>query len=236
MKTLPDVGIVLLDTFRGRAYLQGMLGAGLAPADVILLRKAKSPAAVPDSPAYASLFRPNESVEQTLRLQNVLFRSVEAAECNDPLVIAAVQASPVQYLVYSGGGILRREILRLGKRFIHVHPGIVPRYRGSTCFYYSILAERMCGATAFFMEEGIDTGNVIAQREYRPPEFSDLDNIFDPWMRADLLTRVLCGYAETGQFPELPQSHEGSETYYVIHPVLKHLAIEYCVHQGSPRS
>ena len=226
---LKDVGIVLLTNMRSKAFIQNLVKNDLIPGEIVLLKKGEgksNPISVLQH--YEGLFDPNEEVENTLKLHNLEYKTVEATDCNEPNVIEAVKGMKSKYLIYCGGGILEKEILSLGKKFIHVHPGIVPKYRGSTCFYYSIIAEKKCGATAFFMEEKIDTGNVLAQKEYAIPNYSDLDRIFDPWMRSDLLVDII----RSGSFEEKPQPEsEDSETYFIIHPVLKHLAIEYCLKQ-----
>jgi len=226
---LEDVGIVLLTNMRSKAFLQNLLKNDLIPGEIVLLKKGESKSGqIPVLPQYEGLFDPNEGVENTLKSHNLEYKIVEATDCNESAVIEAVRELKSGYLIYCGGGILEKEILSLGKKFIHVHPGIVPKYRGSTCFYYSIIAEQKCGATAFFMEEEIDTGNVLAQKEYDPPNYADLDCVFDPWMRSDLLVDVI----KSGSFEEKPQPEtEDSETYFIIHPVLKHLAIEYCLKQ-----
>ncbi len=226
---LEDVGIVLLTNMRSKAYMQNLLKNDLIPHEILILKKGESTSnPIPVLPQYEGLFDPNESVEETLEKYNLEYKTVEAVDCNELNVIEAVKGLSSKYLIYCGGGILEKEILSLGKKFIHVHPGIVPRYRGSTCFYYSIIAEQKCGATAFFMEEEIDTGNVLAQKEYDPPNYADLDCVFDPWMRSDLLVDVI----KKGSFEEKSQpENSNAEIYFIIHPVLKHLAIEYCLKQ-----
>ena len=73
----------------------------------------------------------------------------------------------LDFCIFSGGGILKKEILELSTKFVHFHPGIVPNYRGSTCFYYSILNDDECGVTAFIMEEGLDVGDVICKKNFK---------------------------------------------------------------------
>ena len=219
---LQDVGILLVPGRRGQAYLQTMLKSGLVPGEVLLMDGKRT---IGEGEPALGLFDPSESVEETLDRHGVPHKRVHARDCNEAEAIAAVGATSVSHLIYSGGGILRHEVLSAGPRFIHVHPGLLPRYRGSTCFYYSLIEEGRCGATAFFMEEGIDTGDILMQRIYEPVAGVDLDAMFDPWMRADLLVRLLRDYVERGGFHPRPQHDTGASTYYVIHPVLKTLAL-----------
>jgi len=147
---------------------------------------------------------------------------------NAPAAVAAVAACPTGVLVYSGpsGEILRAPLLATGKRFLHIHPGRLPEYRGSTTIYYALLRGEPCGVSAFFLDRGIDTGDVIGSRVVPPPaDRTRIDLEFDPELRAGLLVELLREYARSGRFTAVPQPAAGGETYHIIHPVLKHLAV-----------
>ena len=54
----------------------------------------------------------------------------------------------------------------------------------------------------------------------------DVDLIYDGAIRADLLCQVMVQHIEQGQLiPMANQDPEIGRTYYVIHPVLKHMAL-----------
>ena len=132
------------------------------------------------------------------------------------------------YLIFTGGGILKSEILNSGSKFIHFHPGIVPNYRGSTCFYYSIINDGNCGVTCFIMDEDLDTGDIIFQKIFPPPTNRFVDEVYDPYIRAETLREVLGKkIIEKGNFKK--QYPNKGETYFIIHPVLKHIAILSCL-------
>ena len=142
-------------------------------------------------------------------------------DINDPEVIAAVRDLPGQDVVYSGpgGAILGHDLLACGKRFLHAHPGTVPMYRGSTTIYYSMLVEKKIGVSVFVMNENIDGGDLLLQREFPVVPGADYDYVVDPCVRAVTLLETL----QTQPVPH-PQP-SGGTNYYVIHPVLKHLAV-----------
>ena len=73
----------------------------------------------------------------------------------------------------------------------------------------------------------IDNGDIVARRKYPAPAAGlDLDHIYDNAIRADLLSDVLAGWNQNQEFKEfIKQDESESQTYYVIHPVLKHLSI-----------
>ena len=109
---------------------------------------------------------------------------------------------------------------------MHFHSGWLPEYQGSTTIYYCILQERRCGVTALLLDEGIDTGPVIARQHYpMPPADLDVDFIYDNAIRADLMVRVIRAFAEEKVLLGLEPQTTSGHTYFKIHPVLKHLAI-----------
>lgn len=118
-----------------------------------------------------------------------------------------------------GGEIVHENILQY-KKFLHVHPGKLPSYRGSTTIYYSLLQESRCYATAFFLEKSIDTGNIIKEMEFDILDM-DFDYLYDPFIRSYLLVDVL----KNNQFEAFIQASNNQKEYYIIHPVLKKLAL-----------
>ncbi|MEE9382930.1 MAG: formyltransferase family protein [Nannocystaceae bacterium] len=149
---------------------------------------------------------------------------VNAAEIRDR--VAELDPSFVIFSGY-GGQILRDGLIAFGTRFLHVHSGWLPQYRGSTTLYYSLLRESRCAASALLLDRNIDTGPIVARKHYPAPASStEVDHGYDGEIRADLLVDVLEHYVREGDLPQAnEQRPEVGTTYYVIHPVLKHLAM-----------
>lgn len=100
------------------------------------------------------------------------------------------------------------------------------RSTGSTTAYYSFLQEKEFGATAIFLNEGIDEGEIITQATFPvPEEMVNVDYIYEPYIRSQVLMKAIGQYLEMGELLSSGQNMEGAETYYIIHPLLKHLAI-----------
>ena len=67
---------------------------------------------------------------------------------------------------------------------------------------------------------------MIRKRTYPAPEDrTTIDLFYDPFIRAELLAEVMEEYAQRGEMPLEPQDTGVGETYFIIHPVLKHIAI-----------
>jgi len=171
--------------------------------------------------AFAS-FDPKKSVRESLEEGNISFETVPATSLNDAPVVAAVSACAPKYLLFSGGSILRKEILSQGKEFIHVHPGYVPDVKGSMAIEWSILTTGRCAASAFFMVERIDEGDILARRHFDPPglEYRNIPALYSSHIRSEVLLDVVRNYIETGTFNGEPQDPSEGNTYYKMHPVL----------------
>jgi methionyl-tRNA formyltransferase len=227
MKILGDLIFLASDTSRSRAYIHALHDAGLLPSFVLMLRGRDSVKAA-SLPTHTPLFDNQTPLVTKLKELGVNFQEIVTPSINSQEVLDELRQLPQQYVVYSGppGALLRQGLFDTGKRFLHVHPGRLPAFRGSTPMYYSLLAEQQMAATALFLNLKIDEGEIIREKPYQAPDDRvSIDQDFDPWMRADLLKDVLVDFALTGGFETNSQTHDQSGAYYIIHPVLKHLAI-----------
>jgi len=169
------------------------------------------------SDAYFQMIRENNfHIDYVIDAHN-------AKTINDDWIYKEVKNNPQDYWIYTGGGIVEKRLLKIA-RLIHMHPGQVPDYKGSTCFYYSILNNNTITVSALFMNEQIDGGNVILQKTFSKLPGTDFDEFGDPNLRARTLKKVLLKYEKENKLTSRKQKGKG-ETYYVIHPVLKHIAL-----------
>ena len=167
-------------------------------------------------------------VKDTLERSNLRYHELNFVDINNSKLIEFVKQSKTDIFIFTGGGILKNQILNAGPKFVHLHPGIVPNYRGSTCFYYSIINEDQCGVTVFFMDEKLDTGDIIFQKIFKKPNHVFVDEIYDINIRSETLIEMLQkGLLDNASYKK--QDSTIGETYFIIHPVLKHIAILNCI-------
>lgn len=220
---LAGVAMLAVDSSRTRAYLAAMFAHDLEPARVLYLAAFGTSGLVP-VPYFQNVIPALE----TMRARGLPVVPLDATDVNDPTVVAAIGAEQVDVVIYSGpgGGILRRPLLATGKRFLHVHGGALPDYRGSTTNYYSLLERGDCGASAIILNERIDGGPVLASRRFAPPaDRTTIDHGYDPYLRSLVLVEVLERYRATGRLDASPQPSHGGRTFHVMHPVLRHVAV-----------
>ena len=237
--SLNRFSMLIVNNNRSKAYLQTLIKERFVPERAILLEDPKT--VLPENERLAASsekrvrrceeadieFDEAETVAVTLDKNRIPYETVNTVDINSGEVIDRVRNCPTEYLVYSGPGgfILKKELLSAGKIFIHVHAGWLPEYRGSTAFYYSLLAERSLACSVIFFEEELDGGPVFLRRRFVPGPTKDIDLLLDPAMRAATLIEFFKSNFNRSPKEILRQDPEQGNTFYIIHPVLKHLAI-----------
>lgn len=230
---LEKFALLASDTARSKAYLQAMIreqklpGMCIVYSDHILKMKEEAENYKEDGQEQ-QYFDVNMPVLYSIYKSGISYLLVDTKDINSELMADTIQNLEQKYLVYSGYGgyILKPHLFRLGKRFVHVHAGILPQYRGSTTAYFSFLQEKSFGATALFLNEGIDEGEVILQEHYGiPKEKTDIDYIYEPYIRSRTLIKTMEKYLRDDRLEGQKQNSDSAETYFIIHPVLKHLAL-----------
>ena len=168
-----------------------------------------------------------EPIQVTLEKSSIEFEQLETTKIHDPAVIASICDRPESTFIYSGYGgiILRKELFLTGKKFLHVHGGYLPNYKGSTTNYYSLIVDNCIGASSIFLNEVIDSGPMLRRNTFPPPEDRvQIDHKYDSAARAKVLIETLQEYQNSGEF-QCKEDLEKGETYFIIHPILKHIAI-----------
>ena len=233
MTHLDDVLLIAAHSARSQAYVQTLAAHGLMPSHALLLGEAPQSPTTPSEPAreLMGVLLPDLGIplSRTLADCDVPITCLATRDINDQQVINAVRERAPRLVIFSGygGQIVKPPLIELGIPLLHVHSGWLPDYRGSTTVYYSLLEEGVCAASAILLDTQIDTGPVLARKRYpAPPLGTDIDRRYDTAIRADLLLEVLRRYQASGELDVvLQQDAEQGNTSYVIHPVLKHLAL-----------
>jgi methionyl-tRNA formyltransferase len=220
---LNDTGMIGADTSRTIYYIEALKKNNLLPSYVLILLNT-STNLLPGQKA-------NDNKAQLIKLleeDNIQYEISTNNDINSLEVINIVKSRNETVFIYSGfgGALLRDDILGTGKKFLHVHGGYLPDYKGSTTNYYSLINENTIGASSIFLTKDIDCGPVLCRKKVSPPLLRvDIDHVHDSKVRAKVLVETLQLYISNGKFIYDLEKNEGGETYYIIHPVLKHIAI-----------
>ena len=131
---------------------------------------------------------------------------IRVPSVNSPEAIAALQRLQPAIVVVNGTRIIsRRTLTAVTARFINMHAGITPLYRGVHGAYWALVERNSaaCGVTVHEVDPGIDTGTVLAQQLIEP---TGADNFITyPLLQIARgipeLKRVIAETAESRRYP-----------------------------------
>src|SRR5919198_4791616 len=92
---------------------------------------------------------------------------LQPARIKDQQAIDAIRAlQPDVIVVMAYGQILPRDVLEIPKiACLNLHASLLPRWRGAAPIQAAIAAgDRETGITVMYMDEGLDTGDILLQR------------------------------------------------------------------------
>ena len=128
---------------------------------------------------------------------------------NNNLFIEEIkQINPDVICVVAYGKILPKELLEIPKLgCINVHGSLLPKYRGAAPIQWSVLnGDKVTGITTMYMDEGMDTGDMILKEETKIGENETTGELWDRLaiMGGDLLVKTL-KLIEEGKAPREKQ-------------------------------
>jgi len=143
------------------------------------------------------------------------------AKVNTPESLAAIQGlRPDLLVVVAYGQILKPDLLAIPPLgCINVHGSLLPRYRGAAPIQWAVAhGDAVSGVTTMYMNEGMDTGDMILKREL-PIDPGDTGGSFHDKLAkvgADLLGETV-ELIRSGRVPRVPQD----ESLASVAPKLK---------------
>ena len=134
---------------------------------------------------------------------------VEFDELDEPALIQKIKDLEIDAAVVCSYNYKIPKVLMEATKdgFINVHPSMLPKYRGGNPYSRVIMnGETETGVTIHFMDDGFDTGDIIAQKAYHIPTKATMGTIFNElnFIGIELLLQVLQAY-ETEPLPRIAQ-------------------------------
>ncbi len=140
------------------------------------------------------------------------------ANHNDNTCRELLEAEKPDILALGGTRIIKPLILETSRRgTVNSHPGLLPWLRGSASVGWALYKDMPQGATAHFIDPGIDTGDIIVSRRlpvYRSDTYESL-NARIATLSGELMAESLTFLAK-GEAPRTPQNRSLGETFKVI--------------------
>ncbi len=137
---------------------------------------------------------------------------------NDDTCKELLAADKPDVLVLGGTRIIKPKILEVPcQSTVNSHPGLLPWLRGASSVGWALYKDMPQGATAHFIDPGIDTGDIIVSRQlpvYRHDTYESI-NYRVAILAGELMVEGLTSIAN-GEAPRTPQDPNVGETFRVI--------------------
>ena len=226
-KKLNNLAILCAKNSRSIAYLYFLEKKNLLPSVLILIDTKKNYKKIQIK--KNKYFKYDLDIKKLAKKNNIELVELKKTKVNDDKCYNIIKQLKEKYIIYAAnyGDILEARYFSIKKKFIHIHPGKLPKYKGSTTYYYEILNEKSISFSAIFQEKKIDNGKIIAFRNFdlKNLKKNDLDHVYDPYLRSKLLVEVILKLKKNKRLLSRAQSKSKKNIYYIIHPLLKHIAI-----------
>jgi len=101
------------------------------------------------------------------RAQELGLTTLDAENMNDPELSNQLRSLTPDLFVVVAFKILPRPLLKIPDRgSINLHASLLPKYRGAAPIHWAIInGESETGCTVFFLDEEVDTGKILKQKE-----------------------------------------------------------------------
>ncbi|MBN2555535.1 MAG: hypothetical protein JXA97_06300 [Anaerolineales bacterium] len=178
------------------------------------------------------------TLKSMARKQAVPFLMV--TDLNHPEAERALREVEPDVVVFSGGGLIRDNILSIPKQgILNCHAGILPPYRGMDVVEWALLetgkTPPLIGLTCHFMDKGVDTGPILKTHLLDlqiGDTIAEIRNRLQPAM-VNLMMETLRDL-ERGQLTTQDQLSSDGRQYFVMHPRIKLIAAKKLAAMTAP--
>ncbi len=147
--------------------------------------------------------------ELALKYDIPVYQPIKARE--ESFIETIKELNPDVIVVVAFGQILPKAILDIPKLgCINVHVSLLPKYRGAAPINWVIInGEDKTGVTTMYMDEGLDTGDMILKTEFKLDDEINAGQLHDKMMEIGAQTlKETLDLIEKGCAPREKQNHE----------------------------
>lgn len=149
---------------------------------------------------------------------------VTVASLNSDQSIQFLESSDPQWLVYSGGGILRQPIIdQLDGRILNAHQGPLPEIRGMNAAEWSILLDKKQEVNIHLIDRGIDTGKIIKRLPYTIDEKDNIESIREKAIIKGVEGLIEVGSQKSLESYDIQKNHSEYRQCYTLSNAMREL-------------
>jgi len=215
MKNPPIIVVLMtIENIHGREVLLKLLEHNLPISAIIIEHKSKLSE---NARIYLKndFYNPKKVSEIICNLQ---IKTHFVENHNDEQTENLLQQYNPDYIVLGNARILKSNIIQIPKKgILNAHPAILPKYQGLDCVGWSILNGDSVGATAHFIDEGIDSGPIVLQEIVDYSNCRSLLEVRIMVMKkcAKLIAKSIIGL-ESGNLIAVEQNTSSDHTYPLL--------------------
>lgn len=166
-----------------------------------------------DKPSGRGMKLKMSPVKEYAMINNIDLYQPQKLRNNEEVINILKDINPDIIVVVAYGKILPKQILEIPKYgCINVHGSLLPEYRGAAPIQWAIIdGKKVTGITTMFMDEGMDTGDMLLKKEVEILDNDNCDTMFDKMsiVGADLLIDTLDKVID-GSIKRIKQPKQGS--------------------------
>lgn len=168
----------------------------------------------PDKPSGRGMKLKPSAVKECATMHNIKVYQPKKVRNNEEVINILKEMAPDFIAVVAYGKILPKEILDIPKYgCINVHSSLLPKYRGAAPMQWAIInGEKETGVTTMFMDEGMDTGDILLTKKIEIKDSYNFEDVHDILMNigAELLVKTL---DEVASGTAVRKKQEGEASY-----------------------
>lgn len=149
---------------------------------------------------------------------------IKIDDINSKLIINLTEKIKSKFILFSGysAEIVKNKNL-FKKNLIHCHPGLLPKYQGSTVIYYSLIEDKKINVSLFRLTKKIDQGEVLYTQEFKiPNKIISIEKDYDDKIRSKTLISFLLSVKN-----KIKKKYSTDlNAYYIAHPCLRNILID----------
>ena len=140
----------------------------------------------PDKPSGRGNKVISSPVKQFAIDHNIPVIQPEKIKNNPEFIEKIKKLEPDLFCVVAYGKILPKEVLDIPKKgCINVHGSLLPKYRGAAPIQWAVInGDKTTGITTMYMDEGMDTGDIILKQEV---EIGENETTGELWQRLSVI-------------------------------------------------
>ena len=160
-------------------------------------------------------------IKQNALGENLIYVATNDINSQSILKKANIKKNEVNIIsAYPGEIIKNKNLIKLN--LIHCHPGDLPKFKGSTTIYYSLILNKNVCVSVFVINKRIDEGKILYKKFFRKPKkISEIENNFDHQIRA----KTLVEYLKKKKLKKKYKTIKNNLHYYIAHPLIRQLVL-----------